>query len=109
MASKTEDRNVREYIAAQPTPSHAKKIGRSIKLRDNWDEVRTHYMRAILSNKFSDQELYEKLQSTAPHELIEGNTWGDIFWGQCPIGNGKNMLGKLLMELRDDITTRFGV
>ena len=109
MASKSEDLNVREYIAAQPTPGHAKKVGRTIKLRDNWDEVRVHYMRTILSNKFSDQELYEKLQSTAPHELIEGNTWGDTFWGQCPVGTGKNMLGKLLMSIRDDVFTKFGV
>lgn len=108
MASKTEDLNIREYIAAQSTPGQAKKIGRSIPLRDNWDEVRVHYMRTILKSKFSDQFLYEKLLSTSPHELIEGNAWGDTFWGQCPIDNGKNMLGKLLMELRDDITIKFG-
>lgn len=108
MASKTEDLNVREYIASQPTPGQAKKIGRSIPLRENWDNVRVYYMRTILKSKFSDQALYEKLLSTAPYELIEGNTWGDTFWGQCPIGKGQNMLGKLLMELRDDITVRFG-
>ncbi len=108
MASKTEDLNIREYIAAQSTPGQAKKIGRSIPLRENWNDVRVHYMRTILKSKFSDQVLYEKLLSTSPHELIEGNTWGDTFWGQCPIDNGKNMLGKLLMELREDITIKFG-
>jgi predicted NAD-dependent protein-ADP-ribosyltransferase YbiA (DUF1768 family) len=41
---------------------------------------------------------------TKPFELIEGNTWGDKYWGQCPIGNGRNELGKILMAIRDDIT-----
>jgi predicted NAD-dependent protein-ADP-ribosyltransferase YbiA (DUF1768 family) len=61
-------------------------------------------MRIILENKFGDYELRERLNSTKGCELIEGNTWGDKFWGQCPLGNGRNELGKLLMSIRDDIT-----
>lgn len=37
---------------------------------------------------------------TGDAELIEGNNWGDTFWGVCN-GRGENMLGKLLMEIRD--------
>lgn len=54
-------------------------------------------MRIILENKFSDVYLRERLDSTKGYELIEGNTWGDKFWGQCPIGIGRNELGKLLI------------
>lgn len=104
MAAKTTDENIRSYIAAQPNPGAAKKIGRSIQLRENWDNIRIQYMRIILENKFSAYELREKLNSTKEYELIEVNTWGDKFWGQCPIGNGRNELGKLLMSIRDDIT-----
>ena len=104
MAAKTTDENIRAYIAAQPTPGAAKKIGRSIQLRDNWDDIRIHYMRIILENKFGDYELREQLNSTKGQFLIEGNTWRDRFWGQDPIGTGQNNLGKLLMSIRDDIT-----
>jgi hypothetical protein len=104
MAAKTTDDNIRSYIAAQPNPGAAKKIGRSIQLRENWDDLRIQYMRIILENKFGDYELRERLNSTKECELIEGNTWGDKFWGQCPLGTGRNELGKLLMSIRDDIT-----
>jgi ribA/ribD-fused uncharacterized protein len=104
MAAKTVDENIRAYIASQPTPAAAKKIGRSIPLRGGWDSIRIHYMRVVLESKFGDYELRERLNATKGHELIEGNTWGDVFWGQCPIGNGRNELGKLLMSIRDDIT-----
>jgi ribA/ribD-fused uncharacterized protein len=108
MAAKTTDENIRAYIASQPTPGAAKQVGRSIPLRENWNDIRIHYMRAILENKFGDYELRERLDSTKGYELIEGNTWGDTFWGQCPLGKGQNNLGKLLMQIRDSITN-FGV
>lgn len=107
MAAKTTDENIRAYIAAQPTPGTAKKVGRSIPLRENWDDIRIHYMRIILESKFGDYELRERLDSTKGYELVEGNTWGDTFWGVCN-GKGQNNLGKLLMQIRDDITN-FGV
>lgn len=107
MAAKTTDPNIREYIAAQPTPAAAKKVGRSIPLRENWDNIRIHYMRVILENKFGDYDLRARLDATKGCELIEGNTWGDRFWGQCPLGNGRNELGKLLMSIRDDVTRAF--
>jgi len=108
MAAKTTDEDLRAYIAAQPTPAAAKKIGSSIPLRENWNDIRIHYMRVILESKFGDYELRERLDATKGYELIEGNTRGDTFWGQCPVGTGRNELGKLLMSIRDDITN-FGV
>ena len=107
IAAKTTDENIRSYVAAQPNPGAAKKIGRSIKLRENWDDLRIQYMRIILENKFGDYYLRERLNATKECELIECNTWGDKFWGQSPIGNGRNELGKLLMSIRDDITRLF--
>ena len=113
VGAKTTDRHLKEEIAKVKTAGEVKKIGRFIDLRPDWEEVKVNEMRKILSVKFSpfrsDMPIRTMLEATAPYELIEGNTWGDTFWGQCPIGNGKNMLGKLLMELRDDITMKFGV
>jgi predicted NAD-dependent protein-ADP-ribosyltransferase YbiA (DUF1768 family) len=60
-------------------------------------------MHNLIKQKFSDAALRELLMKTSPVKLIEGNTWGDTFWGECPLGTGKNMLGKLLMYERDGL------
>jgi ribA/ribD-fused uncharacterized protein len=113
VAAKTTDEEIREKISKIASPFQMKKFGRTIPLRDDWERIKVNEMRRILERKFSpfrsDLPLYSWLSTTAPRELIEGNTWNDRFWGQCPVGNGKNMLGKLLMEIRDDITLKFGV
>jgi hypothetical protein len=61
-------------------------------------------MRELLAKKFAlGTSLAKQLKATAPAELIEGNTWSDTFWGQCPIGYGQNTLGVLLMERRGEL------
>ena len=61
-----------------------------------------------LSNKANqskfrgDIDLRSLLVATGDRELIEGNTWGDTFWGvDKNTGQGENHLGRILMELRD--------
>lgn len=83
------------------TPGKAKIYGRNIDLRPDWDDVKLHVMRKILKSKFSNDELGEKLKSTSGI-LIEGNHWGDTYWGVCK-GKGKNLLGIILMEIREDL------
>jgi hypothetical protein len=56
-------------------------------------------MRDLLYQKFEEPTIKAKLVATNPSELIEGNNWGDDFWGDCS-GNGQNMLGQLLEEVR---------
>jgi ribA/ribD-fused uncharacterized protein len=86
----------------------AKRIGAQITQDSSFQSNRLNYMRAVVFAKFDQNpNLMEMLQATAPAELIEGNTWGDTFWGQCPVGNGHNHLGKILMGVRDNITMRF--
>lgn len=101
-AAKTLDFAERWRISKLPTPGEAKRAGRSVKLRPDWKKVRIDIMRELLLQKFflSDGELGYELQSTSCAELIEGNWWGDTFWGVCK-GQGENHLGKLLMEIRD--------
>lgn len=108
VASKTTDEDIRSRITKIPTPGQAKRFGREMYLRSDWNSIKIREMRKILEYKFcyarSDSFLYSMLLSTAPAILIEGNTWGDTFWGESPIGRGRNELGKLLMAIRDDIT-----
>jgi predicted NAD-dependent protein-ADP-ribosyltransferase YbiA (DUF1768 family) len=55
-----------------------------------------------LRDKFSDPELRAKLLATGDEFLVEGNHWGDTYWGVCN-GKGRNMLGSLLMKVREEI------
>lgn len=59
-------------------------------------------MRDLLQQKFSNGILREQLLATGDQELIEGNTWGDTFWGVCN-GEGQNVLGKMLMNIREEL------
>ena len=83
------------------TPAAAKKMGRKLKIRDDWESIKIDVMYKLLQSKFSNQSLREKLLATGDHELIEGNYWGDVYWGVCR-GSGENNLGKLLMRIRNE-------
>lgn len=100
-AAKTHDELWRDRIASARTAGQAKALGNKCPLRHDWEDVKIDVMRAVLKAKFADADLFARLQSTAPRPLIEGNTWGDTIWGQCPIGTGDNWLGRLLIEIRD--------
>ena len=81
----------------------AKRLGRRVELRSDWEEVKIDIMRQVLKSKFTQNpKLREKLIATGDTELIEGNNWNDRFWGVCR-GVGQNHLGKLLMEVRAEL------
>ena len=96
--------NMEEYkaIAAADTPGQAKRLGRKVTLRPDWEEVKDQVMLDALRKKFSDDKLRSMLLATGEEYLIEGNTWGDKYWGVCD-GVGLNHLGKLLMQVREEI------
>ena len=85
-------------------PSTAKKKGRNVLLRNDWEDVKDEVMYQCVKDKFTrNQDLKQKLIDTGNEELIEGNTWNDTYWGVCR-GRGNNMLGKILMRVRDEIS-----
>jgi ribA/ribD-fused uncharacterized protein len=98
-AAKTEDRNTRALIKVSPLPRDAKFLGRKIRLSDIWDEDKVDVMRGLIRAKFKNRRLAKMLLKTGRAEIVEGNTWGDTFWGKCE-GKGENLLGKILMEIR---------
>ncbi len=99
---KTESTCARCLIAGV-TPRESKRLGRRVTLRSDWNDVKINVMKDALFYKFSqDKDLRDKLIATGNTELIEDNTWNDRFWGVCN-GEGINHLGKLLMELRDEL------
>jgi len=84
-------------------PGKAKVYGRSLELRPDWEDVKFKVMGQLLREKFTEHaDLGKKLIATGTRELIEGNYWGDRIWGVCD-GEGENRLGKLLMEIREEL------
>lgn len=83
--------------------SEAKKLGRKVSLRPDWEEVKIGIMREIVREKFEQHpKLAEKLLATGDSYLEEGNTWGDRVWGTVN-GQGANNLGRILMEIREEL------
>jgi ribA/ribD-fused uncharacterized protein len=102
-AQKTLDTVEMKRIAIAPTAKDSKRLGRLLKIRDDWDAVKIDVMRMVVMAKFSqNNDLKKNLLGTEGKELIEANSWGDKFWGTCE-GDGKNWLGKILMETREKL------
>lgn len=83
--------------------AEAKRLGKTLKLREDWDEVRYDIMYDLVNQKFRNPELQKKLKYTGNREIVEGNRWGDTFWGCIEVEGdwvGKNLLGRILMEIR---------
>jgi ribA/ribD-fused uncharacterized protein len=108
-AYKTLDIAEKKAIAAAETPGQAKRMGRNVKLRSDWERIKSSVMELGLRLKFTEHpDLRQALIDTAPAQLVEGTTWHDRTWGVCMCprcgGRGENRLGQLLMKLRDEYT-----
>jgi len=102
-AAKTFDADLRKNIAAM-SPRDAKREGKVIDLREDWEDVKEDIMYELLTLKFQNPFLKSCLLATGDAELIEGNYWNDIYWGVCN-GVGENRLGILLMKLRSELNS----
>lgn len=101
-AAKTLDESIRLKFV-NLTAGQAKRESRKLKIRPDWEQVKLLIMNDLVTEKFTrNLDLQKKLLDTGEAELIEGNTWGDVFWGVCK-GKGDNNLGKILMSVRNRI------
>jgi len=101
-AAKTLEWDQREHIAAAWSAGEAKRRGRKLKIRDNWDDVKLHVMLVLLRQKFAVAPYRSLLIETGDAEIIEDNWWHDRFWGVCR-GSGQNHLGRLIMQVRSEL------
>lgn len=101
-AAKTLIKVEKDMVMASASPYAAKKAGRMVTLREDWDNVRLEIMHDIVLAKFSLSPLRERLLETGERTLREGNSWNDTFWGVCD-GIGKNHLGRTLMTVRIEL------
>lgn len=86
-------------------PRDAKRRGRRVRLRKDWEQVKDSIMEEIVRAKFSqNEELKEQLLATGDAQLVEGNRWNDRYWGvDIRSGVGENHLGKILMKVRSEL------
>lgn len=83
------------------TAVDAKRVGHSIEMRPDWDEVKIPATLRVLRAKFSDPHWRAELLATGDAVLVHHAPW-DSYWGDGGDGSGKNKLGVLLMELREE-------
>ena len=100
-AAKCANDNDMDLFMIVDKPEDAKSLGNSVKLREDWEKVKVSIMKECVRQKFSYPKLKSMLLETGDAVLVEGNHWGDTFWGVCK-GEGQNNLGKILMEIRDE-------
>lgn len=105
-AAKCVYENDRFSIQIAKTPGEAKRLGKKIDCRANWNKKKLGVMRELLYRKFSEKNLRGMLLRTGKKRLIEENSWKDTFWGKCN-GEGENHLGKLLMEVREELRVQY--
>lgn len=107
-SAKTLDMEIRKRFC-NLHPKEAKILGHQVELRPDWEEIKDEIMYQVVKAKFtSHPTLRRRLTNTYPKTLIEGNTWHDNHFGscicqRCKNKNKKNILGKTLMSVREEM------
>ena len=94
-----------EAIQHAKTPRQAADMGRDRQrpLRTDWEQVKDDTMREAVRQKFrTHKDIQQMLLDTGDEELLE-NAPSDYYWGIGADGSGRNMLGKILMEVRNEL------
>lgn len=111
-AFKTMDLEKRKLFCSM-TPAASKRAGRKLDLRPDWETVKYDLMVEVLRAKFSqDEDLKRILLSTGDEDLLEDTTgWHDNIWGSCSCPKcqqipGRNLLGKALVQVREELLTK---
>ena len=105
-AAKTTNKKEKLLIAAAESPGQAKRMGRRVALRPDWEKVKEQVMYDCIRLKFNDPTLRKQLIGTYVFALVERNWWHDNCWGSCTCGRcrdrGQNKLGQILMKVREE-------
>lgn len=102
-SQKTLDIGEQLQIWEADTPRKARDLGQQVTLRSNWDKVKDEVMYECVMAKFlQNAELRRELMKTDPEILIEDSPI-DSYWGCGKDGTGKNMLGQILMRVRQEL------
>lgn len=106
MSAKSHDPEWKEFCRTTEDAAIVKRTSYEIEYREDWDDVKIDVMRKCITQKFNQEPFRTKLLDTGDQYIQEGNWWNDTFWGvdlkaDPPVG--KNILGKLIMEIRSTL------
>ncbi len=104
-AQKFDDPDYRERIRLSPSPKEAADLGRSrsVPLRPDWETIKETVMYRAVKQKFSTHTALQVLLLSTGEEAILEAAPGDHYWGTGQDGTGKNRLGILLMQVREEL------
>lgn len=104
MSAKSDDEQWKYFCAKEDLARIVKNKSKSIILKDNWNSIKVDIMYNCLLQKYTQEPYKSLLKNTGDCFIQEGNTWKDTFWGvDLSTSNGKNMLGTLIMNIRDKL------
>ena len=102
-AAKTTVASEIDAIHKAAKANDARLLGQQVTMRPDWDEAKYQVMKEVCVAKFLQHaDLRKQLMDTGDQELIEDSPV-DYYWGCGKDGTGKNMLGKILMEIREEL------
>ena len=109
-AAKTPDVEDRKPFETA-TAAAARRMGKRVQLRSDWDYARVEIMRGLVRTKFAEPEMSTLLLATADEKLVDGNKWHDNYWGicmcpRCKGEKGLNWLGRILMAVRNELSEK---
>ena len=109
---KTTDLAERQRVRDAATPAQAKRLGRKVALRTDWEQIKNKVMKTLLRSKFSQEPFRSRLLDW-DGPIVEYTTWHDRYWGVCVCarhgGQGENHLGHLLTEVRSELLAETGL
>lgn len=95
---------ISQFMLQGLTAGQAKRLGRKITLRNDWDDIKLKIMYSLQKQKYSKNKFKKLLINTGDCYIMEGNYWKDTFWGvDLDTMEGENHMGKILMRIRQDI------
>lgn len=104
-AQKTLNATEQEIIWQAKTNNDSRLLGQKVTMRPDWDQVKRQVMKECCLAKFLQHpDLRKQLMETGGEELIEDTTiTNDMYWGCGIDGTGQNVLGQVLMEVREEL------
>lgn len=89
------------------TPGKIKSLAKLVKAVDGWQQLKLGVMKELVKKKFEQEPFKQQLIDTGHIHIQEGNHWYDSFWGvRTDNGKGQNHLGRIIMDIRDELLFR---
>jgi N-glycosidase YbiA len=102
-SQKTYNLAEKKLIWEATKPMQARDLGQTVTMISDWDQIKRTVMKECCLAKFLQHaDLRKQLMETGTEELIEDSPV-DSWWGCGKDGTGQNVLGQVLMEIREEL------